>query len=197
MSKAISSSRSKLISHEDHHLVPHSISLRRLLSRLDKSELVFVGYGITAPERGWNDYAGVDVRGKTVVILVNDPDWQTPGREGLFEGRATTWYGRWPYKFENAAKHGAAAALIIGLGALVSVWERDKVAALVDRAVTEGATVVRGGHASARIAAASSRINQPGSFRPVSRYSSRNSVPEIENAAAPAGTFSDSTNRSC
>ena len=77
------------------------------------SPVVFVGYGITAPEKGWDDYAGVDVRGKTVVILVNDPDWQTMGRDGPFEGRAMTWYGRWPYKFENAAKHGAAAALIV------------------------------------------------------------------------------------
>ena len=77
------------------------------------SPVVFVGYGITAPERGWDDYAGVDVRGKTVVVLVNDPDWQTPGKDGPFEGRAMTWYGRWPYKFDNAAKHGAAAAIIV------------------------------------------------------------------------------------
>ena len=77
------------------------------------SPVVFVGYGITAPEKGWDDYAGVDVKGKTVVILINDADWQTMGREGPFEGRAMTWYGRWPYKFENAAKHGAAAAIIV------------------------------------------------------------------------------------
>ncbi|WP_375392613.1 M28 family peptidase [uncultured Sphingomonas sp.] len=77
------------------------------------SPVVFVGYGITAPEKGWDDYAGVDVRGKTVVILVNDPDWQTMTRDGPFEGRAMTWYGRWPYKYENAAKHGAAAAIIV------------------------------------------------------------------------------------
>ena len=77
------------------------------------SPVVFVGYGITAPEQRWDDYAGVDVRGKTVVILVNDPDWQTMSRQGPFEGRAMTWYGRWPYKFENAAKHGAAAAIIV------------------------------------------------------------------------------------
>lgn len=87
----------------------------RVTPRIDvkDSEMVFVGYGITAPEKGWDDYAGVDVRGKTVVILINDADWQTMGREGPFEGRAMTWYGRWPYKFENAAKHGAAAALIV------------------------------------------------------------------------------------
>ena len=77
------------------------------------SPVVFVGYGITAPEKGWDDYADIDVRGKTVVILVNDPDWQMVGNQGPFEGRAMTWYGRWPYKFENAAKHGAAAAIIV------------------------------------------------------------------------------------
>ena len=77
------------------------------------SDVVFVGYGITAPEKGWDDYAGIDVKGKTVVILINDADWQTMSREGPFEGRAMTWYGRWPYKFENAAKHGAAAAIIV------------------------------------------------------------------------------------
>ncbi len=84
-----------------------------LTSTVTNSDVVFVGYGITAPEKGWDDYAGVDVKGKTVVILINDADWQTMGREGPFEGRAMTWYGRWPYKFENAAKHGAAAAIIV------------------------------------------------------------------------------------
>ncbi len=82
-------------------------------SAVANSDVVFVGYGVTAPEQGWDDYAGVDVRGKTVVILINDPDWQTMSREAPFEGRAMTWYGRWPYKFENAAKHGAAAAIIV------------------------------------------------------------------------------------
>lgn len=94
------------------------------------SPVVFVGYGITAPERGWDDYAGVDVKGKTVLILVNDPDWQTPTNQGLFEGRAMTYYGRWPYKFEEAARHGAAAAIIVhetapaayGWGVVQSSW---------------------------------------------------------------------------
>ncbi|BBM70854.1 M28 family metallopeptidase [Rhodothermus marinus] len=76
------------------------------------SEVVFVGYGIVAPEYDWNDYAGVDVRGKTVVILVNDPGYAT-GDSTLFTGRAMTYYGRWTYKFEEAARQGAAAALII------------------------------------------------------------------------------------
>ncbi|MBA4044550.1 MAG: peptidase M28 [Erythrobacter sp.] len=77
------------------------------------SELVFVGYGINAPERGWNDYAGLDVKGKTVVILVNDPDWQAANLEGTFNGRAMTYYGRWTYKYEEAARQGAAGALIV------------------------------------------------------------------------------------
>ncbi len=80
---------------------------------LKDSDVVFVGYGIDAPEKGWNDYAAVDVKGKTVVILVNDPDWQTPGKQGPFEGRAMTYYGRWTYKFEEAARQGAAAAIIV------------------------------------------------------------------------------------
>jgi Zn-dependent M28 family amino/carboxypeptidase len=80
---------------------------------LKDSELVFVGYGINAPERGWNDYAGVDVKGKTVVVLVNDPDWQADSLEGTFNGRAMTYYGRWTYKYEEAARQGAAGALIV------------------------------------------------------------------------------------
>jgi Zn-dependent M28 family amino/carboxypeptidase len=74
---------------------------------------VFAGYGINAPEKGWNDYAGLDVKGKTVVILVNDPDWQTAGLEGPFNGKAMTYYGRWTYKYEEAARQGAAGALIV------------------------------------------------------------------------------------
>ncbi|MFN3944902.1 MAG: M28 family metallopeptidase [Allosphingosinicella sp.] len=80
---------------------------------LRDSEMVFVGYGINAPERGWNDYEGLDVRGKTVLILVNDPDWQSQTLDGPFGGRAMTYYGRWTYKYEEAARQGAAAALII------------------------------------------------------------------------------------
>jgi Zn-dependent M28 family amino/carboxypeptidase len=80
---------------------------------LDGSEMVFVGYGVVAPERNWNDYAGLDVRGKTVVILVNDPDWESTSREGSFEGRAMTYYGRWTYKYEEAARQGAAGAIIV------------------------------------------------------------------------------------
>ncbi|MGZ8360810.1 MAG: M28 family metallopeptidase [Allosphingosinicella sp.] len=77
------------------------------------SDIVFVGYGINAPERGWNDYEGLDVRGKTVIILVNDPDWSAPTLEGPFNGRAMTYYGRWTYKYEEAARQGASAAFIV------------------------------------------------------------------------------------
>ncbi len=87
----------------------------RITPRTDirNSDVVFVGYGINAPERGWNDYEGIDVRGRTVVILVNDPDWQTPTVGGPFNGRAMTYYGRWTYKYEEAARQGAAAAIIV------------------------------------------------------------------------------------
>ena len=80
---------------------------------LEDSELVFVGYGVVAPERDWNDYAGLDMEGKTAVILVNDPDYGTESLEGPFNGKAMTYYGRWSYKYEEAARQGAAGAIII------------------------------------------------------------------------------------
>jgi len=76
------------------------------------SDVVFVGYGIVAPERNWNDYAGIDVTDKTVIILVNDPGYATQDPE-LFNGNAMTYYGRWTYKYEEAARQGAAAALVV------------------------------------------------------------------------------------
>ena len=76
------------------------------------SELVFVGYGVVAPERNWNDYAGIDVVGKTVIILVNDPGYSTQDPD-IFNGNAMTYYGRWTYKYEEAARQGAAGALIV------------------------------------------------------------------------------------
>jgi Zn-dependent M28 family amino/carboxypeptidase len=79
---------------------------------LKDSPVVFVGYGVDAPERDWNDYAGTDVKGKTVVMLVNDPGFHA-GDASLFDGKRMTYYGRWTYKFDEAARHGAAAALII------------------------------------------------------------------------------------
>jgi len=79
---------------------------------IENSELVFVGYGINAPERGWNDYAGIDVTGKTVVVLINDPGYATQD-PALFNGNAMTYYGRWDYKYAEAARQGAAGALIV------------------------------------------------------------------------------------
>ena len=77
-----------------------------------ESDIVFVGYGVIAPEYGWNDYAGLDVKGKTVVMLVNDPGFATKD-ENLFKGNAMTYYGRWTYKYEEAGRQGAAAAIIV------------------------------------------------------------------------------------
>jgi Zn-dependent M28 family amino/carboxypeptidase len=81
-------------------------------SSIDNSPLVFVGYGIVAPEYDWNDYAAADIKGKTAVILVNDPGFAT-GDPKLFRGREMTYHGRWTYKFEEAARQGAAGAFII------------------------------------------------------------------------------------
>ena len=78
----------------------------------DDSELVFVGYGVVAPEYDWNDYEGLDMTGKTAVILVNDPGFES-GNPELFKGKAMTYYGRWTYKFEEAARQGATGAIII------------------------------------------------------------------------------------
>jgi Zn-dependent M28 family amino/carboxypeptidase len=99
-------------------------------TQIKDSDVVFVGYGINAPEKGWNDYAGLDVRGKTVIILVNDPDYDSTGLTGEFGGKAMTYYGRWTYKYEEAARQGAAAALIVhdsipaayGWGVVESSW---------------------------------------------------------------------------
>ena len=79
---------------------------------LDASELVFAGYGVVAPEYGWNDYEGLDVKGKTVVVLVNDPGFAS-GDSTFFKGETMTYYGRWTYKYEEAARQGAAGCLII------------------------------------------------------------------------------------
>lgn len=79
---------------------------------VEDSEMIFIGYGIVAPEYGWNDYEGLDVKGKTVVMLVNDPGFATQD-PALFTGNAMTYYGRWTYKYEEAARQGAAAAIII------------------------------------------------------------------------------------
>jgi len=85
--------------------VPHT--------QVSEAPLVFVGFGITAPELGWNDYAGIDMHGKIAVILINDPDYAMADEAGPFKGRRMTYYGRWTYKFEEAARQGAVGALII------------------------------------------------------------------------------------
>ncbi len=82
--------------------------------KVEKSALVFVGYGVVAPEYNWNDYAGVDVKGKTVIILINDPGNEDAAPDPkFFKGKAMTYYGRWTYKYEEAARQGAAAAIIV------------------------------------------------------------------------------------
>jgi Zn-dependent M28 family amino/carboxypeptidase len=85
---------------------------------LDNSDMVFVGYGVVAPEFNWDDYKGVDVKGKTIVMLVNDPPVPDPNNPAeldakTFGGKAMTYYGRWTYKYEIAAQKGAAGALIV------------------------------------------------------------------------------------
>jgi len=92
------------------------------LVQLKNSDMVFVGYGINSPENNWNDYEGIDVKGKTVVMLVNDPGYATSDT-ALFSGKAMTIYGRWTYKFEEAARQGAGAAIIIHeTGAAAYPW---------------------------------------------------------------------------
>ena len=86
--------------------------------KVEKSDVVFVGYGVVAPEYGWDDYKGLDVRGKTLIMLVNDPpvaDPKDPSKldPAFFKGRAMTYYGRWTYKYEIASEKGAAAAILV------------------------------------------------------------------------------------
>ena len=86
--------------------------------KVENSDIVFVGYGVVAPEYGWDDYKGLDVRGKTIVMLINDPAVPDPADaskldERMFKGKAMTYYGRWTYKYEIASEKGAAAAIIV------------------------------------------------------------------------------------
>ena len=78
---------------------------------IDSAPLLFVGYGVTAPERNWDDFKGQDVRGRILVVLINDPDFE--GGEGNFLGKEMTYYGRWTYKYEEAARRGAAGVMIV------------------------------------------------------------------------------------
>ncbi len=100
--------------------------------KVDNSEVIFVGYGIVAPEYGWNDYAGLDVKGKTVVVMVNDPGLVD---STLFKGTNMTYYGRWTYKYEEAARQGAAGVLIVH----------------ESRAASYGWAVVRGSFAKSKL----------------------------------------------
>ena len=115
---------------------------------LKNSELVFAGYGIVAPEYGWNDYEEIDVKGKTVVVLVNDPGFAD---STLFKGKTMTYYGRWTYKFEEAARQGASGVIIIhdikpasyGWTVVRSGWSKSKLYLEADdnnksRALVEG-----------------------------------------------------------
>ena len=105
------------------------------------SPMVFVGHGVSAPEFGWDDYAGIDMHGKTAVILINDPGFAT-GDATLFRGRAMTYYGRWTYKFEEAARRGATGAIIVhqtepaayGWDTVVNSWSTPQ----LDRATADG-----------------------------------------------------------
>ena len=105
--------------HADAAISPMTSSIGRRnspapMSRSRNPDLVFVGYGVVAPEYHWNDYAGIDVKGKTVVILVNDPGNEDANPDpNFFKGKAMTYYGRWTYKYEEAARQGAAAAIIV------------------------------------------------------------------------------------
>lgn len=92
------------------------VAVRAAATNVDRVQfkdvpLVFLGYGVTAPERQWDDYQGVDMRGKVGIVLINDPDFETG--TGAFGGRAMTYYGRWTYKYEEAARHGALGLLIV------------------------------------------------------------------------------------
>jgi Zn-dependent M28 family amino/carboxypeptidase len=85
-------------------------------ARIDGAPMVFVGYGVAAPERQWDDFKGVDLTGKVAVFLVNDPDFEAAAGDpvaGRFGGQAMTYYGRWTYKYEEAARRGAIAALVV------------------------------------------------------------------------------------
>ena len=93
------------------------------LAELRQSEMVFVGFGIVAPEYAWNDYADTDVHGKTVLVLVNDPGYGTKDPK-VFKGGAMTYYGRWSYKIEEAARQGAAGVLLVhDADALGFAWD--------------------------------------------------------------------------
>ncbi|HQQ75876.1 MAG TPA: M28 family peptidase [Thermoanaerobaculia bacterium] len=85
---------------------------QKAASKIENAEIVFVGYGIVAPEYAWDDYKGADLKGKVLLMMNNDPEG-TPAEPNLFAGKTRLWYGRWDYKYLMAAKHGAAGAIVI------------------------------------------------------------------------------------
>jgi Zn-dependent M28 family amino/carboxypeptidase len=87
------------------------VAVRAAATNVDRVPIVFLGYGVTAPEREWDDYQGIDMRGKVAIVLINDPDFESGS--GAFGGRAMTYYGRWTYKYEEAARHGALGVFIV------------------------------------------------------------------------------------
>ena len=109
LSMAIGGATKKLT--QGNEIAVRAASTGQTSVKLDQVPLVFVGYGVKAPERNWDDFKGVDLKGKIMVVLVNDPDFE--GGEGDFGGRLMTYYGRWTYKYEEAARQGAAGVLVI------------------------------------------------------------------------------------
>jgi Zn-dependent M28 family amino/carboxypeptidase len=108
---SIKTARSAKPLRQGEEIVIRSTFLPQEQVRITDAQLVFIGYGISAPERDWDDFKNADLRGKVGVVLVNDPDFETaPGR---FNGKAMTYYGRWTYKYEEAARRGAVGLLVV------------------------------------------------------------------------------------
>src|SRR5438270_607317 len=163
MSFTLGSNRTELKYPDDY--VASSARLQNEI-KIDNSDVVFVGYGIVAPEYGWDDYKDVDVRGKTILMLINDPpipDPKDPSKldEKMFKGKAMTYYGRWTYKYEIAAQKGAAAAVIIHetepaaypYSVVKSSWGKEIFNGAVDNASGDAAVV--------ELARAFSKLNPP------------------------------------
>ncbi len=112
---AFSDASGARVLHQGEEAVVHSLLPVKRVD-ISRAPLVFVGYGVKAPERDWDDFKGVDLRGKIAVVLINDPDFETPPGHpttGRFDGKAMTYYGRWTYKYEEAARQGAVGMLIV------------------------------------------------------------------------------------
>ena len=127
------------------------VHAQRCVGERERGEAVFVGYGIVAPEVGWNDYAGLDVKGKIVVALVNDPGLQD---STIFRGKILTYYGRWTYKIEEAQRQGAAGILLVHTTesatypwtTVLSGWTGPQVRLETPPGLARGRRVAAGGH---------------------------------------------------